>query len=153
MSIKFNPQSLIDKKFLGIPYKLGAKTFDQADCIGVAILWLKEQGIDYQYDDKQGPVMAHWWEHKPRRFLDAFLTIGNIVKFSELRKYDCILLLGDEQSSFPSCVGIMIDDRHFLTSLESRGSFIDMMSMYWKSKFWSAVRLHRVSEIMDHAHA
>lgn len=146
MSIKLDPNSVVDKKFLGIPYELGKRGFDGADCIGVAILWLADQGIQYEYDDSQGPVMAHWWEHNPKRFLDAFLSLGSIIRWPELKKYDCLLLLGDEVSSYPSCMGIMVDDRHFLTSLKDGGSFVSMLSLDWKQKFWSAIRLRKIEE-------
>lgn len=146
MSTKINPDALVPAKFLGIPYKLHSKTFEESDCIGLAILWLKEHGLEYEYDDQKGPIMAHWWETQPRRFLDAFLEMGSVVKLSELRKFDCLLLMGEESNTFPSCVGIMVDDRHFMCSLPSRGSFIAMLNMHWKQRFWSAIRLHKVVE-------
>lgn len=147
MSVKISPEKLIDKKFLGIPYKLHSKTYEECDCIGLAILFLREHGLEYEYDDNKGPVMARWWETHPRRFLDAFLAMGNVVKWPELQKFDCMLLMGEEEgATFPSCVGLMIDDRHFIGSLPSRGSFISELNVYWKSRFWSAIRLHKVAE-------
>lgn len=146
MSLKINTESLIDKKFLGIPYVLGGKEFEGADCIGATILYMKSLGVDYEYDDGTGPIMSHWWEHNPRRFLDAFLKMGTPVRFSNLKKYDCLLLFGAEQSTFPSCVGIMVDDRHFLMSVPERGSFVQMLNMHWKNKMFSAIRLHKISE-------
>ena len=141
-----NPSINYDKKFIGIPYALGGKSFGGADCVGVAILWLKEQGVNLEYDDGMGPVMAHWWEHNPRRFVDAFHQLGNQVKFSELKKYDCLLLIGNEQVLFPSCLGIMVDDRHFLVSMKETGSFVTMLDLHWKSMFWAGIRLHKITE-------
>lgn len=147
MSIKPDPNSLIDKKFIGIPYVLGGREFTGADCIGTAILWLREQGFDYEYDDKQGPVLAHWWEHSPRRFIDAMQQLGSFTRLQELRKYDCLLFtIGDEGATFPSCLGVMIDDRHFLVALKERGSFVQMMDSFWRGKFFAAIRLHKVRE-------
>lgn len=146
MSIKIDPNTFIDPKFIGIPYLLYGKDFGGADCIGAAILYMRSLGIEYEYDDGMGPVMAHWWEHAPKRFLDAFLGQGSIVKFSNLKKHDCLLLFGDEQSTFPSCVGIMVDDRHFLMSLPERGSFVTMLNSFWKEKTFSAIRLHKITE-------
>ncbi len=139
-------ESLIDPKFLGIPYKLGGKDCEGADCIGIAILWLREQGVEFDYDDGMGPVMAHWWEHNPRRFLEAFLSLGGILHWPELRKFDCVLLLGDEVSSYPSCLGIMVDNRHLLLSFEKQGSHVSMLNKHWKERFWGAIRLHKVME-------
>lgn len=146
MSIKIDPDMLVDPKFLNIPYVLGGREFSGADCIGVAILWLREQGIEYDYDDRQGPVLAHWWEHNPRRFLDAMLAIGEIVRLPDIRRLDCLLFtLGDEGSTFPSCLGVMVDDRHFLVSTRDRGSFVQMINVFWRQKFFTAVRLRKTA--------
>ena len=145
--IKIDPSALVDPKFLNIPYVLGGRTFEGADCIGTAILWLKEQGFEYEYDDKEGPVLAHWWEHKPRRFLDAMRERGEFIRFQELRKYDCLLLvLGNEGVNFPSCLGVMVDDRHFLVATQERGSFVQQLDIFWRHKFFAGIRLHRVLE-------
>ena len=145
--IKLDTENLIDKKFIGIPYKLGGKSFDGADCIGAAVLWLNSEGIKVEYDDNQGPVLAHWWEHSPQRFSNAILQLGKMVRIAEVKKYDCLLfILGNEGNLFPSCVGVMVDDRHFIISTEERGSFVAMIDIFWKSKLWGAVRLHTVSE-------
>ena|SRR3990167_10891404 len=143
---KIDPNSLVDPKFIGIPYVLSGKTFEGSDCIGACLLWLKDQGVEYEYDDGMGPIMNHWWEHNPKRFINAFLMAGNIVRFSQLKKYDCVLLLGAEISTFPSCVGVMVDDRHFLMSIPGRGSFVQMMNQFWKLKTVSSIRLHKVIE-------
>lgn len=146
MSIKIDPTTLVDPQFIGIPYVLGGKEFTGADCIGVALLYMKSIGVEYEYDDGMGPVMAHWWEHNPRRFVDAFLAQGKLVRFTQLKKYDCLLLFGAEQSTFPSCVGIMVDDRHFLMAIPERGSFVAQLDLFWKNKIFSAIRLHKITE-------
>lgn len=144
MSIKIDPTTLIDNKFLGIPYKLGGRDLDGADCVGMAIMWFEQFDIKYDYDDGMGPVMAHWWVNAPRRFLDAFMQLGSIVKFQYLKKFDCLLLFGDEQATFPSCLAVMIDDRHFLLSTPERGSFVHILDVYWKNKMFSAIRLNEI---------
>ena len=145
--LKMDPNTLVDPKFIGIPYALGKSSLEGADCIGLLIMWVRETfGIEYEYDDKQGAVMENWWERNPRRFLDAFLQLGDIVHFHDLKKYDVLMLFGTEQSSYPSCLGIMVDDRHFLMMLEGRGSFVEKLNLYWKSKFFGAIRLHKIKE-------
>lgn len=144
--IKIDPNALVDPKFIGIPYKLSGKSFEGADCIGAALLWLEDQGVKYEYDDGLGPVMKHWWQTHPRRFLDAFLAQGINVHWPDIKKYDCLLFFGAEQSSLPSCLGIMVDDRHFMIASEERGTFIDILSIEWKRKFWGSIRLHKVVE-------
>lgn len=149
--MRIDPNSLVDKKFIGIPYKLGGKGFDGTDCIGVALLWLWEQGINYEYDDGLGPIMAHWWEKNPRRFLDAFLAQGINVRWPDIRKYDCLLLMDENGlSTLPSCMGVMVDDRHMLVSFEEEGSFVTMLSLHWKNRYFGAIRLHKVLEVMGH---
>lgn len=143
--VKTETNSLIDPKFIGIPYKFKGREFEGADCIGLMILWFREQGIEYEYDDGQGPVMAHWWEHNPRRFLDAYLALGKIVHFQDVKKNDVLLLLGDDLSCFPSCLGVMVDNRHMLVSFEEKGSFVTMLNSHWKKRFFGAIRLHKVA--------
>ena len=140
--IRIDPNALVNPKFLNIPYILGGREFTGADCIGVAILWLRDHGFEYKYDDGQGAVLAHWWEHKPRRFIDAMQQLGEFVRLQEIRKFDCLMfVLGNEGVTFPSCLGVMVDDRHFLISTENRGSFVQMMDSFWRGKFFAAVRL------------
>lgn len=147
MSMKIDPSTLVDPKFIGIPYALAGKKFDGADCIGICILWLEEQGLHYEYDDRHGPVLQHWWENNPRRFVNAMNELGTIIKFPELKKYDVILFFGDEPvNRFPTMLGVMVDDRHFLTCTEDRGSAVYMLSLTWKNKFFGCLRLHKAVE-------
>ena len=145
--MRIDPASLVEPRFMGIPYALGKATFEEADCIGVCLLWLAEKGLKYEYRDKFGPVLAHWWEHRPRRFLDAVLQYGTILKFSEIKKFDVLLLFGGEEvNQFPTMLGVMVDDRHFLTSTEERGSEVFMLNVHWKNKYFGAIRLHKAIE-------
>lgn len=147
MAIKIDPGSLVDNKFLGIPYVLGEKTFEGCDCVGLAILYFKSLGVDYEYDDRQGPVLKRWYEHNPARFRDAIAAMGQVVEFANVKKYDCLLFFGEESiMRFPSCLGVMVDDRHFLTATEKDGSFVQMLNLAWKQKFWGAIRLRSVVE-------
>ena len=142
-----DPSSLVDPKFLGVPYKLGKEGFDECDCIGICILWLNEQGFNYKYSDGQGKVMAKWWESKPWRFRDALMKFGDIITFKQVKKYDCLLFFMDETANkYPSCMGVMVDDRHFLISLEKIGSAVYMLNKTWRARYFSAVRLHQVTQ-------
>lgn len=147
MSEHTNLCKLIDESLLGIPYLLGGRTREGADCIGTVILWLETQGIHYKYDDSQGPVLRNWWAKSPRRFLDAMLKLGTIVDFRDVRKFDCLMfVLGNEGNTFPSCIGIMVDERHMITSTEERGSFVEMLNIEWKKRFFGAIRLRKIVE-------
>ena len=145
--IKIDISNLVDSRFLEIPYILGGKEFAGCDCIGLAILWLKEFGVEYRYDDGHGPVLEHWWEKNPHRFLNAISELGRVIQFSDVKKFDCLLFFGEESwNRFPTCLGIMVDDRHFLTTVEKIGSFVQMLNLEWKQKFWGAIRLGKVVE-------
>ena len=94
MSKKVSERNLlVDEKFIGIPYLLGAKSFQACDCVGICLLWLKEQGFDYAYDDGYGKIMKHWYQEKPRRFVDAVLQYGSMITWADVKKYDLLLLL------------------------------------------------------------
>lgn len=146
MSIRIDPGTLVDPKFLGIPYKLFGETFESCDCIGLAILWFREFGIEYEYEDYKGALNTHWYETSPARLLNAFLTLGDVVHFQDLKKHDCLLLFGNEQCLYPSCIGVMVDDRHFLTTEDGRGSFVAMLNKEWRERFWSAIRMRKVAD-------
>lgn len=137
---------MIDEKFLGIPYKIGGRTLEAADCIGVTVLWLKSEGIEADYDDSKGPVMSDWWVRNPRRLLEAVLQFGTVVRFAEIKKYDVLMLSANEQGVVPGSIAVMVDDRHLLTSNEERGSFVEMLDMQWKNRFWGGIRLNKVAE-------
>ena len=139
-------ESIVHPALIGIPYKLGGKDMRGADCIGVVTMWLRAEGFDVNYDDGHGPVNVDWWEKSPRRFMEALLEVGSVVRFQDLRKYDLLLLFGNQQCIYPSSLAVMIDDRHILGSNESRGSFVEMLSMSIKDRFWGAIRLHGAEE-------
>ncbi len=145
--IQIEPNSLVDKKFIDIPYKIGKKEFDGCDCVGLLILYLQEHGVNYEYDDKMGPVLEHWWESNPRRFLNALAQEGELIQFSDVKKFDCLLFFGEESvNRFPTCLGVMVDARHFLIATEKKGSHVTMLNKFWKGRFWGAIRLRKVME-------
>lgn len=147
MSVKLDPNSFVDPKFIGIPFKLGGKSFKGSDCVGTVILWLKEQGIDYEYDDGLGPILAHWWATSPTRFMNAMLERGRVLIFPELKKFDLLMMFQDEEiNKYPGMLGVMVEDRFFLTNTEDRGSRVYMLNEYWKRRCYGGLRLHKVVE-------
>jgi len=92
--------------------------------------------------------LEHWFERSPSRFVNAILSLGEIVPFSDLKKFDLVLFFGVERvNKFPTGMGIMVDERHFLFS-RGDGDFstVHMLRLEWKEKFWGALRLKRVVE-------
>lgn len=136
----------IDKRFLDIPYKFGGRDFDGADCVGLAILWFKQIGIDYEYRDKDGPIHINWYKNHPRRLVEAITQYGSLIRFSDLKKNDLLLVTNNSDESIPICVCIMADDRHILTINDKRNSFVEMLDLEWKSRFWGGLHLFKVAE-------
>lgn len=151
--MRYDSNQLIDRKFIGIPYIQFKKTTDDlgfggTNCIGICILWMKDQGFDYKFDDGKGASMRHWWAHSPRRFADALFKFGNTVRFNELSRYDVLLFFSDKDDTtrFPTHMGIMVDGRNYLTASQEKGSYVKMLDMTDKKKFFGAIRLHKVVE-------
>lgn len=152
MSIRTDPNALVDKKFVGIPYlkieDTGKDTgFLGTNCIGICILWMREQGFHYEFTDRKGSNLRHWWVKMPRRFVNAMLKYGKVIRFSDLVRYDVILFFSDKDDTnrFPTHMGIMVDGRNYLTSTPDRGSYVKMLSMEDKKKFFGGIRLHEVT--------
>ena len=137
---------MIDPIFLNIPYKFGGRQFDGADCIGLLILWFKEQGIEYEYKDNEGMIHINWYKNHPRRLVEAMSQYGQLIRFSDLRKNDVLLLTNNSDESIPICLAVMVDDRHILTTNDKQNSFVQMLNLEWKERFWGGLHLFKVSE-------
>ena len=148
MSYKVDGSKLVPPRFMGIPYKLGGRSFDGADCVGVAMLYLKEHGLDYSGEDLnllERATLEGWYERNPRRFVDRVLQLGKPVPFAEVRRFDLLLFFSpDGVSKFPTGMGIMVDPRHFLGCVRpGEESRVEMLNVIWKSMLWGCLRLHR----------
>ena len=62
--IQIDTENIVDRKFIGVPYKFGGKSFDGADCMGLILLWYMEQGIEFDYDEKTARNMKVFWERR-----------------------------------------------------------------------------------------
>lgn len=141
MSVRIDPRASVDSRFLDIPYELGRSDFGAADCMGIVVLYLREHGFHYEYSNEMANTYKHWWEHTPRRFMDYIVRQGDMVRFSEVAKFDVLFFLESGGiGSFPSHPGVMVDDRHLLTSYDRIKSQVLMLDISWKSRFWGAVR-------------
>ena len=154
--IKIDCDSLVDSKFLGVPYlELNAgeedRGFDGTNCMGICVLWLKSKGYDYSLDFRKEKHLRHWWAHQPKRFVNTIMEHGRFIRFSELRKFDVILFFSesDDSERFPTHMGVMIDDRHYLSSKQEIGSFVRMIDLRDKAKFFGGIRLHKVTEKIE----
>lgn len=136
----------IDKRFLDIPYKFGGRDYDGADCVGLLILWFREQGIDYKYRDKDGPIHIDWYKNNPRRLVESITQYGSLIRFSDLQRNDVILLTNNGDESIPICLAVMVDDRHILTTNDKQNSFVEMLDMKWRERFWGGLHLFKVDQ-------
>lgn len=148
MSIKSNHNLSTEKKFVGIPYKLGGSSFDGTDCFGIVLLWYKEQGIEFEYNDLINNRMKLFWERRPAEFLSLVSSFGEFIPFHEVRKYDFMLFFPDNKDAlFPSFPAVMVDDRYFLSNFDNTESKISMIDMTWKTRFWGAIKIKKAVEM------
>ena len=151
MSIAIDPTTMVPPAFLGIPWKqFGTMRDGGMDCIGLAITWFREQyGIEYPYDDGQGPLRGLWHQRTPRRFIDALLEIGRpVVRFGELRTHDLVVVFNVALAvKVPTGMGVVVGDGRFvLTVDEARTSYVAMLDEAWKARWWGGIRLTKVVE-------
>lgn len=141
-------ENIIDSKFIGVPFKYDGKTLEETDCIGLIVLYLKEHGFDYEYDEKYEPALKHWYETSVQKFAEGMMKYGKVLGFSELRKFDLVMFFGEELSNkFPQILGIVVDEgRHFLMNFPESGSHVVMFDEYWKNRFFGGMRLWKVME-------
>lgn len=144
--IKTDPRSVTENRFLNIPYRLGGKDFDGCDCVGLCVLFLKENGLDYEYDMDKLPALKHWWQYAPSNFMNFILQYGSVIPFNEIQKFDVVMFFGDDVHRFPSLMTVMVDDRHFLSIVHGETSRVKMLSIEDRDVFWGAIRLHKISE-------
>lgn len=146
--IKLDTDKIIDKKFIDIPYKFGHQSFDGADCMGVILLWYREQGIVFDYDEKTARNMKVFWERRPAEFLTLVSGFGSFIPFAEIKKYDFLLFFSDgKDDTFPTFPAVMVDDRHFLSNIDKTGSVLTMLNMDWKNRFWGAIKINKAVEM------
>ena len=144
MSIKINPTDIIDNRFVGVPYKLNGKNFDGSDCMNLILLWYKENGITFDYDQRDANDFKKSWLKSPGSFTEMVLKYGRVVVFHELKKFDFILFFSSEDTIFPNWPAVMVDDRHFLINCDKTKSSVHILDMEWKNKFWGGIRPRQV---------
>lgn len=138
---------VIEKKFIDIPYKLGGRSFENADCMGIVILWYMEQGIEFEYNDSIANKMNSFWITRPAEFLSLISTFGEFIPFNQITKYDFLLFYHEKREAvFPTFPAVMVDDRHFLSNFDKTVSRITMIDMDWKQRFWGAIKIKKAVE-------
>lgn len=131
-------------KFIGIPYQSGGQSFLGADCMGIILLWYKEQGIVFDYDERTARNMKVFWERRPAEFMTLVSSFGSFISFQEIQKYDFLLFFGDgKDDTFPTFPAVMVDDRHFLSDMDKTKSRITMLDIEWKKRFWGAIKINK----------
>lgn len=145
MSITISPE--IESKFINVPYKLGGRDLRGCDCIGLVVLWLREQGLDYNYDQSDAFRMKKYWETSPSKFVEMVSEYGIMIPFFQVRKFDFLFFYAEKESVFPTLPAVMVDDRHFLISKnKDGGSEVLMLTKEWKDRFWGAIKLRQAVE-------
>ena len=144
MSTKLDLNSLVDPKFLGIPYKLRGRGFDGADCIGLVILWFKAHGYDVG-DSGSEPYAAHWNDEDPQLYLKTLLEYGEFVDFRQVQPNDVLMILNHDEdpekdSKHVESIGVVLDPGHFLVTTQEKGSVVGTFTLHNVRYFVGAIR-------------
>jgi hypothetical protein len=156
MSIKIDANSMVNPKFIDVPFKYGGSKLDGADCVGIALLWLNDNGVKVSYNDftrdiqENGKVLEHWFKKKPSQTLEIIKKHGSLISFQELRKFDLILLYAHASvSRYPTGLGVMVDNRHYLSSELDNKSFVRILDTEVKNRCFGGMRLNKAIDRTD----
>lgn len=129
---------MMDDKFIGIPFEHNGRDFESIDCIGLAWLYLKEQGIDFDIkDDKR--IVKKWYLEDARRLLKGVEERTNSIIYQDRKPNDIVLF---EFEGIVSHIGVLVTKNKFLHIFENRKSGISDITK-WKNKL---VGIYRVGD-------
>ncbi len=145
MSVRVDPDSLVDPGFVGIPYRHNGRSFDGTDCIGLVILWFEERGYRIGQDSDGRPIGEDWSDEDPQRYMRALMEYGEYVDFRQSQPGDVVLILNqdpdpDRDARFVASTGVVIDPGHFLVTTKEKGSRVATFSMHNLRYFVGAIR-------------
>lgn len=141
--------ALVPKKFLGIPYKLGGRSFTGCDCIGILWLWFKEQGINLNPGDGI-PYSCDWSREDNQRYMRGLLKVGKWVPLQQTQPDDVVLFLNynkerDKDRQFVDATGLVITPACFL-HMTPEGSTVSQFTKNHVLYNAGAIRIHEVEE-------
>lgn len=110
----------VDRDLIGVPYKIHGRTLDGLDCYGLAIEFLKRNGLELKdvfYEKEQDYEQA-------RENVFEHLEVQKVDKLDEC----CIIEI--TCYGVPSHIGIYIGDGQMLHTTKSTGSCIVPLHLY-----------------------
>lgn len=130
---------LVDKKWIGIPFKWMGRDFDGIDCAGLVYKFLEENGIKPKVSDSDGLEYSQDWKKEPQRFLRVLNEGGKKIPpdITKLKPFDvlCFRIKGKI-----SHVGIYLGYGRFLHVHKDCASCIERLESSWKDLWAGAIR-------------
>ena len=149
MSIQIDANSLVDKKFVGLPWERLGRTEKGVDCIGIVWLYLKANGIDVPDTDGL-PIPKDWKKQDAERMLKGVLKYGDMTTLNRVEKFDIVLFsLSNMTRKMPDHIAVMVSHSHFLHITEYGVSQVQGMDMFWRERLVGAVRLHKARSLVS----
>ncbi len=144
MSIRIDPDSLVSKEFIGIPYVPKGRGFEGCDCIGLVILWFTEHGYDLS-DAGSEHYGQGWSDEDPQRYLKTLLDYGEFVDFRQVQPNDVLMILNHDEdprkdSKYVDSIAVVIDPGHFLVTTREQGSRVGTFIVQSLRYFVGAIR-------------
>ncbi len=140
MSIRLKQEEIVDKKFLGIPYKLNGQGFENTDCLKLMALYLKENGR-YVPEAAWQEISEDWRDKDSERYVKSLLKEGDIIPLKMLDKFDIILFVFSGKRRNIEHAGIMVNKGWFLHIMEDGVSEVTQLNKIWIDKIGATVRL------------
>lgn len=145
MSTQIDPDSLVDPKFIGIPYVLNGRSFKGADCIGLVLLWFEDEGYRIGEVGDGKPIAEGWSDEDPQRYLKALLEYGEYVDFRHVQRNDVVMILNqdpdpEKDARRVDSIAVVIDPGHFLATTKDKGSRVGTFTIPNLRYFIGAIR-------------
>lgn len=146
MSVKIDPDNLVPKEFIGIPYVPKGRGFEGCDCIGLVLLWFKERGYDLGGAGSE-QYAQDWSDEDPQRYLKTLLEYGEFVDFRQVIPNDVLMILNhdgdpEKDSKYVDSIAVVIDPGHFLATTQELGSRVGTFTLQNLRYFVGAIRPH-----------
>ena len=161
MSTELDVQSLVSPEWLHIPYQINGRSQQGTDCLGLVIQWYRAQGLEiadvnYQFKSggighvtlerglellKKGGPLAESYGVYERWLQFKVISLGvPVVQFNHLADHDLIIFTAAPGAQYLGQIAICLQGRAMLGIDETRGSFIELLTLQHKQLFAVGIR-------------